>query len=43
VEKAQVRFNSGKSEVEHDPTRSSVDALVEVVRGAGHEARPSAF
>jgi len=43
VEKAEVRFNTGKIEVEHDSDRSSVDALVEAVRGTGYEARPSAF
>jgi len=43
VEKAKVRFNSGKIEVEHDPAQSSVDALVEAIRGTGYEARPSAF
>lgn len=43
VEKAEVKFNTGKIEVEHDPARSSVEALVEAVRGTGYEARPSAF
>ncbi len=38
-----MRFNTGKIEGEHDPARSSVDALVEVIRGTGYEARPSAF
>ncbi|MCL4765506.1 MAG: heavy-metal-associated domain-containing protein [Hyphomicrobiaceae bacterium] len=43
VEKAEVRFNSGKIEVEYDPARTSVEALVEAVRETGYEARPSAF
>jgi copper chaperone len=43
VEAARVRFNSGRIEVEHDPARSSVDALIEAIRGTGYEARPSAF
>lgn len=43
VEKAAVRFNTGKIEVEHDPSQSSVEALVETVRSTGYEARPSAF
>ncbi|MFC5387726.1 heavy-metal-associated domain-containing protein [Aquamicrobium segne] len=43
VEKAAVRFNTGKIEVEHDPSQSSVEALVEAVRSTGYEARPSAF
>lgn len=43
VETAQVRFNSGKIEVEHDPAQTSVEALVEAVRQTGYEARPSVF
>lgn len=43
VENAEVRFNSGKIEVEHDPAQASVAALVEAIRGTGYEARPSAF
>lgn len=43
VEKAEVRFNSGKIEVQHDPAQSNVDALVEAIRGTGYEARPAAF
>ncbi len=43
VEKAEVRFNTGRIEVEHDPARSSVEALVAAIRGTGYEARPSAF
>ena len=43
VEKAEVRFNTGKIEVKHDPAQASVEALVEAVRGTGYEARPSAF
>lgn len=43
VKTAEVRFNSGKIEVEHDPSQTSVEALVEAVRQTGYEARPSAF
>ncbi|WIY52064.1 heavy-metal-associated domain-containing protein [Devosia sp. YIM 151766] len=43
VEKAAVRFNTGKIEVEHDPNQTNVEALVEAVRSTGYEARPSAF
>ena len=43
VETAAVRFNTGKIEVEHDPVRTNVDALVQAIRGVGYEARPSAF
>ena len=43
VEKAAVRFNTGKIEIEHDPSQTNVEALVEAVRSTGYEARPSAF
>ncbi|WP_299364744.1 heavy metal-associated domain-containing protein [uncultured Paracoccus sp.] len=43
VEKAEVRFNTGRIEVEHDPAQSDVEALVQAIRGTGYEARPSAF
>lgn len=43
VASAAVRFNTGKIEVEHDPSQSSVEALVDAVRSTGYEARPSAF
>lgn len=43
VEKAEVKFNSGKIEVEHDPAQASIAALVEAIRGTGYEARVSAF
>lgn len=43
VEKAVVRFNTGRIEVEHDPGQSSIEALVAAVRCTGYEARPSAF
>ncbi len=43
VAKADVRFNTGRIEVEHDPAQASVDDLVGAVRSTGYEARPSAF
>lgn len=43
VERAEVRFASGKIEVLHDPAIAPADALVEVVRRAGYESRVSAF
>lgn len=43
VERAKVRFNAGRIEVEHDPARASAEQLVEAVRRVGYEARPSAF
>ncbi len=43
VVRAEVRFNSGRIEIEHDPAETSVDQLVGTVRSTGYEARPSAF
>ena len=42
VEKAEVRFNTGKIVVEHHPAQASVEARVTAIRGTGYEARPSA-
>lgn len=41
VEDARVRFNAGRIEVRHDPERVSPERLVEAVRRAGYDARPS--
>ncbi len=43
VEDAKVFFNTGRIEVEHDPTQATADALVRAVRSAGYEAKVSAF
>lgn len=43
VDRAEVRFNSGKIEVDHDPARVSTDTLVGLVRKAGYESKVSAF
>jgi len=43
VTSAQVHFGTGRIEIEHDPARTGVDALIGAVRGTGYEARPSAF
>lgn len=43
VGKATVHFSTGRIEVEHDPERAPVAKLVDAVRKAGYEARPSAF
>jgi copper chaperone len=43
VEKAEVRFNTGRIEIEHDAARTSADDLVRAVRTTGYEARPAAF
>ena len=43
VETAKVHFATGRIEVQHDPERASVDALVKAVRSAGYDAKPSPF
>jgi copper chaperone len=43
VENAQVFFNTGRIEVEHDPELASREALVQAVRAASYEAQPAAF
>lgn len=43
VERAEVKFNSGKIEIEHDPERAPANALVETVRGVGYESTVSPF
>ena len=42
VRSASVYFNTGRIEVEHDPEAAG-QALVDAVRGAGYDARVSAF
>ena len=43
VENAQVFFNTGRIEVQHDPQRASADVLVQAVQSAGYEAKVSPF
>ena len=43
VQKAEVFFNTGRIEVEHDPQISSSDDLLKAIRNAGYEARVSPF
>lgn len=43
VERARVRFNSGRIDVEHDAAKVPASRLVEVVRSAGYDSRVSAF
>lgn len=43
VQKAEVFFNTGRIEVEHDPQVSSSDDLLKAIRNAGYEARVSPF
>ena len=43
VEAAQVFFNTGRIEVQHDPQKASAEALVQAVKAAGYEAKVSPF
>ncbi|MFP7571770.1 heavy-metal-associated domain-containing protein [Marivita sp. S2033] len=43
VEKAEVKFASGRIEVEHDPALTDVDALVKSIAKSGYTAKPSVF
>ncbi|MGP2494346.1 heavy-metal-associated domain-containing protein [Mesorhizobium sp. PUT5] len=43
VTRAEVKFSSGRIEVEHDPALSDVTALVNSVAKVGYAARPAAF
>lgn len=43
VEQAKVHFNTGRIEVQHDPSVATTDALVKAVADAGYTAKPSAF
>ncbi len=43
VEEAKVHFSAGRIEVRHDPEQAGTEKLVQAVRRAGYEARPSAF
>ncbi len=43
VTTAKVYFNTGRIEVEHDPSQVETDALVEAVRRAGYKASVAPF
>ncbi|HJW90901.1 MAG TPA: heavy metal-associated domain-containing protein [Anaerolineales bacterium] len=43
VKQAKVHFNTGRIEVQHDPSTVSPEELVKAVRAAGYEARVTAF
>ena len=43
VIKAEVKFSSGRIEVEHDPALSDAAALVNSIAKTGYAAKPSAF
>lgn len=43
VEKVKVHFASGRIEIDHDATTSSVDDLIAAVDKAGYKSKASAF
>lgn len=43
VTRAEVKFSSGRIEVEHNPAFSDVAALVNSVAKVGYAAKPAAF
>lgn len=43
VESAEVKFNTGRILVEHDPAKVRTSALIEAVASAGYVAEASAF
>lgn len=43
VTTAEVKFASGRIEVDHDPALSDVAALVNAIAETGYTARPSVF
>lgn len=43
VSKAEVHFNTGRIEVEHDSDKISEGELIKAVRDSGYEARVSQF
>ncbi len=43
VQKAEVKFATGRIEVDHDPALTDVDALVKSIAQSGYTAKPSAF
>ena len=43
VENVTVHFASGRVEIDHDASKTSVDELVAAVEKAGYASKPSAF
>jgi copper chaperone CopZ len=43
VIRARVHFNSGRIEVEHEPTRPAPEELIAAVARAGYQAEVAAF
>lgn len=43
VDRVKVHFASSRVEVDHDPSKASVDDLVAAVKKAGYDSQPAAF
>ena len=43
VKAVEVKFASGRVEVEHDPSLATTDEIVAAIAKAGYTAAPSAF
>lgn len=43
VKAVEVKFASGRVEVEHDPSRATTDEIVAAIAKTGYTAAPSAF
>lgn len=43
VQEAHVHFNTGRIDVQHDPTCVSADDLIRVIRSVGYDAQVAAF
>ena len=43
VKAVEVKFASGRVEVEHDPSRATADEIVAAIAKAGYTAAPSAL
>ncbi len=43
VKEAKVHFNTGRIEVEHDPSLTDTEQLIKTIRAAGYEAKVAPF
>jgi copper chaperone len=42
IKKVEVRLEDGRVHIEHDPSRSTIDEMIVVLREAGYESRGAA-
>jgi copper chaperone len=42
IEKVEVKLRDGKVRVEHDPSRSTIDEMIQALGEAGYESRAGA-